>query len=343
VRAVRLLPGESGLQLVDLPVPEPRAREVLVGVTAAGVCRSDVHAVDGVFEHLIRRPVTLGHEVSGVVHAVGDRVADVAVGTSVVVMVGWGCGRCEWCRSGHEQLCPEGDEAGSTRDGGFAEFMLVPDERYVVPLEDIDPQIATPFGCAALSALAAVKRVLPHLTPHGSLAVLGSGGLGTYAVHYATRLSSARVVAVDTRASALERARAAGADATVLHGPETPASLMDATAGRGFDAVLDFVGSDESLAVAAGAVARRGVIALLGLAGGHVSMGFDTLAPEASITTVVAGTLADLHEVVHLARTSVLDVPLRMFPLEDAAAAVSELRGGRVDGRAVLVPSRAPS
>ena len=215
MRAARLMPGEDRLRLVDVAAPEPHDDEVLIRVVAAGVCRSDVHAVDGGFDHLIHRPVALGAEVRGGVHGVGEGVVGLPLGTTVVVMVGWGCGRCEWCRAGMEQLCPQGDEAGSTKDGGFAEFMLVPHPRYLVRLGDIDPMNATPFGCAALSARAAVKRVLPHLRDGGWLAVIGAGGLGTYAVHFATTLSSARTLVVDPRASALSRARAAGADATI--------------------------------------------------------------------------------------------------------------------------------
>lgn len=340
MRAARLLPGAQGIRVVDVPVPEPFGTAVRVRVVASGVCRSDVHTVDGLFDHLVRRPVTLGHEVSGVVDAVGPEARGLEVGTPVVVMVGWGCGSCEWCRAGLEQICPDGDEAGSTRDGGFAEFMLVPHPRYLVPLGGIDPLVATPFGCAALSALAAVKRVLPHLGVGSSVAVLGTGGLGTYAVHYAARLSRARVLAVDQRPTALDGALRAGADDGVVAGPAALAALLAVTGGRGCDAVLDFVGSDDSLALAAGLVARRGIVALLGLAGGRLSFGFEALAPEASLTTVVAGTAADLREVVELASSHPLPVPQAAFPLEDVEQAIDELRAGRIQGRAVLVPTQ---
>lgn len=339
MRAARLLPGARGLQVVDVPVPEPAGTAVRIQVVAAGVCRSDVHSVDGLFEHLLRRPVTLGHEVSGVVDALGPDAVGPPPGTPVVVMVGWGCGECRWCRSGREQLCPEGDEAGATRDGGFAEYMLVPHPRYLVPLGVVDPLAATPFGCAALTAYAAVARVLPALDGGGSVAVLGTGGLGTYAVHYASRLSGARVVALDERRSAVDGALRAGADHGIVVGPTSLDDALGLVDGSGYDAVLDFVGSDSTLSLAAALVARRGTIALLGLAGGQLSFGFETLAPEASITTVVAGTVSDLHDVVRLAQTDLLPVPRVAFPLEEAGRALDELREGRIEGRAVLVPT----
>jgi propanol-preferring alcohol dehydrogenase len=303
-----------------------------------------LHTVDGRFDHLIKRPVTLGHEVSGIVDALGPLAFGLEAGEPVVVMAGWGCGSCEWCRSGREQICPDADEAGATRDGGLAEFMLVPHPRYLVPLNGIDPALATPFGCAAVTALAAVTRVMPHLRIGSTVAVLGTGGLGTYAVHYTARhytarLSPARVLAVDHRRSALDGALRAGAHEGVVAGPDVLTSIRAATADRGCDAVLDFVGSDESLALAAGLVARRGVVALLGLAGGRLAFDFETLAPEATLTTVVAGSVADLHEVVRLASSELPPVPQVAFALEDVQLALDELRAGRIEGRAVVVPS----
>mgnify|MGYP000953718317 CR=1 FL=1 len=339
MRAARLMPGARGVQVVDVPIPEPSGTSVRIRVAAAGVCRSDVHSVDGHFDHLLRLPVTLGHEVSGVVDALGPEAAGPAPGTPVVVMVGWGCGTCRWCREGRHQICPEGDEAGATVDGGFADYMLVPHPQYLVPLGSIDPLTATPFGCAALTAFAAVTRVLPNLREGSSLAVVGTGGLGTYAVHYASRLSSASIVAVDERASAIERALDAGAHEGLVADTATHEAVLAALGRARFDAVLDFVGNDQSLALAAQIVARRGTVALLGLADGQLPFGFGTLPPEASLTTVVAGTIRDLHDVVRLAQVRVLHVPQVAFPLEEADRAIALLRAGQIDGRAVLVPS----
>ena len=180
--AARLHPGASQLVIEDVPVPEPTGDAVLVRVAGAGVCRSDLHVLDGRFEELVRRPVTMGHEIAGRVAALGPSAAGVEIGEPVAVMVGWGCGFCRWCVSGHEQLCAEGREAGSTADGGFAEYVLVPHRRHLVPLGDLDCLEATPLGCAALSAYAAVKRVRPHLDGAATLVIIGAGGLGQFAV-----------------------------------------------------------------------------------------------------------------------------------------------------------------
>ena len=306
-------------------------------VAGAGVCRSDIHIVDGELTELVEKPVTLGHEVDGVVEAIGPDVADLRLGESVAVMVGWGCGHCEWCVSGSEQLCPQGDEAGATRDGGFAELMLVPHRRHLVSLGELDPVQASPFGCAALSAYGAVKRVAPNLGAGHTAAVIGIGGLGEFALQLLAHLTGARIVAIDPRESA--RARAVELGAVAVAGADAAESVREASRGRGASAVIDFVGSDETLALAARMSARRGVVALLGLAGGTVPFGFFSLAPEASLTTVLAGSVGDLQDVVRLAQQGAIETRVAVYPLEDVERALSDLRAGTVQGRAVLVPS----
>lgn len=342
MRAARLLPGADRLTVLEVPDPEPTGDALVVRVSGAGVCRSDVHVLDGAFAEVVRRPVTLGHEIAGVVEAIGPDVRDLEIGTPVAVMVGWGCGHCDLCVAGHEQLCPAGHEAGASVDGGFAELVWVPHRRHVVPLGDVNVLDATPFGCAALCAYAALKRVLPWLDGAATIMIVGAGGLGLFGVHYARALTGARVVVVDRRAEARQRALAAGAHDAISPGADAARVFGDLTAGRGAQAVVDFVGSDDSLALAAAAVAPRGVIALLGLAGGELAFRFDTLAPEASITTVVAGTVADLHDVVLLAQREPFTIPFSIYALEDINEALGDLRAGSVGGRAVILPNGAP-
>jgi len=338
MRAARLHPGERSLRLEDVPVPEPAGDQVLVRVVGAGVCHSDLHVLDGMFDDFMRLPVTMGHEIAGRVEGMGPEVRDLEVGEPVAVMVGWGCGHCEWCVSGHEQLCPSGDEAGATKNGGFAEFVLVPHRRHLVPLGSLDPLEATPFGCAALCSYAAVKRVRPYVSGGSTFVIVGAGGLGQYGIQFARVLTGATVIAVDLREERLARALELGADHGVVGGPGAAGEILERSAGRGADAVVDFVGTDDSLALAARVVGRRGLVALLGLAGGSVPFGFSALAPEASLTTVVAGTVLDLQEVVRLAQAGRIASMIEAYPLEAIGNALSHLRAGRVEGRAVVTP-----
>jgi propanol-preferring alcohol dehydrogenase len=334
--AARLFAEEPRLRLVDVPVPEPFREEVLVQVAGCGVCRSDLHILDGLFPELVRPPVTLGHEIAGRVAALGPDVDGLVEGAGVAVMVGWGCGSCALCISGAEHLCANGDEAGATKDGGFAEYVLVPHGRFLVPLGELDPIEATPLGCAGITARAAIRRAQPVLTGAATLVVIGAGGLGQYAIQLAQVLTEARVVAVD--AAEPRRRRAAQLGATAVGAGDALAEIRELTQGRGAEAVLDFVGTDETLALAGEVVATRGIVALIGLAGGRVPFHFFGTAPEATLTTVVAGSIRDLEDVVELARSGRLESEIDQYPLSSIHAALDDLRGGRIAGRAVLVP-----
>jgi propanol-preferring alcohol dehydrogenase len=222
-------------------------------------------------------------------------------------------------------------------DGGFAEFVLVPHRRHCVPLGDLDPVAAAPLGDAALSPYAVIKRVQPFLRAGSSVVVIGAGGLGQYGVQFARLLTGARVVAVDPSDSHRELALGLGADHALAPASDAAAAILELTGG-GAEAVVDFVGTDETLALAAAVVARRGIVALLGLAGGSFRFDFWGFSPEAVLTTVHAGTVHDLHEVVALARTGRLRSRVSTYPLEQVNAALDDLRAGRVAGRAVVTP-----
>ncbi|MFN0152971.1 MAG: alcohol dehydrogenase catalytic domain-containing protein [Gaiella sp.] len=335
--AARLHPGRSTLSLEDVSTPEPVGTEVLVEVIACGVCRSDLHILDGAFRDTMQLPVTMGHEIVGRVAAAGPYAGAVPLDEHVAVMAGWGCGHCRTCVSGREQICPDGNEAGATRDGGFAEYVLVPHRRHLVSLDGLDPLQATPLGCAALSAFAAVRRVAPAVLPGAAVVVIGIGGLGGFAVQLVPALTGGRVIAVDSNPERLAQAQALGATA-ILADAQAPAHIRELTGGDGAAAVIDLVGTDETLALAAGVVGRRGIVALLGLAGGSFRFSFESLAPEASLTTVVAGTIADLHDVARLARQGAIHAPVTLYPLAEIDRALADLAAGIVIGRAAVVP-----
>lgn len=322
-----------------LPIPEPEGDEVLVRVVGAGVCHSDLHVLEGMFDDQMRSPVTMGHEIAGSVAAMGPRVRELDLDQAVAVMVGWGCGFCSLCVSGHEQLCPSGDEAGATVDGGFAEFVLIPHRRHVVPVS-VDPLDATPLGCAALSSYAAVKRIRSYLGgAGGSVLIIGAGGLGQFAIQFARLMTGAQVIAVDRRPEQLRRAEKLGADYVIEAGEDAATRIEESSQG-GVEGVIDFVGLNDTLALATRVVKPRGVVALLGLAGGTAPFGFYNMQPEVVLTTVVAGTILDLQEVVNLADRGRIITDITTYGLNDVNTALEDLRAGRVIGRAVLQPGR---
>ena len=342
MRSVRLHATEPHLRLERISVPQPASGEVLVRVEGAGVCHSDLHLIDHVAdEALLRLPVILGHEVAGFVEAMGPGVNDIVQGEPVAVLPVSGCRACRWCLHGDQELCSDAAIAGATRDGGFAEFILVPARDRLVSLSGLDPAQAAPLADAALTPYRALRRVADSLRHvDATLVVIGIGGLGQYAVQLARLLYDARVIAVDGRPERLQRALELGAAAVIENGDQAVAQVLAATGGQGAAVVLDMVGTSETLELAARTVGTRGTIMLVGIEGGSIPFGFRTLAPEAELTALLSGGNARfLEDVIEFARNGRLHTDVRLYPLERFAEAFDDLRAGRITGRAVLVPS----
>ena len=339
MRAVRLhRPGEA-LRLEEVPLPEPAGAEVRVRVAACGVCHTDLHIVDGT-QTRVELPVTLGHEIAGWVDAVGPSAGDaVALGDAVVVHGGWGCGSCRECRAGAEQRCALSRAPGFQADGGYADSVLVPHPRHLVPAGGVDLVRAAPLADAGVTPYRAVRRAAPWLTPGARVLVIGCGALGQFAIQYLRLVPDTGrelvVVVSEISTASLERARELGADACVLAGDAVASTKA---LGGPADVVFDFVGSDATLAHATAAVAPGGLVVLVGEAGGTHAFGFDRLPVEAWLTTVAWGSHDDLRAVVALADSGRLGWDVEAVALSDAATAHARLRAGDVTGRLVLVP-----
>src|SRR5918999_841270 len=339
MRAIRLTEWEQPAELVSVVEPEPGPGEVLLRVAGAGLCHSDLHLMHwraGTLPYTL--PFTLGHEVAGTVAAVGAGADGPEPGTDVVVYGPWGCGRCEPCSLGAEHLCARprnGRGAGLGRDGGLAEFMVVPSPRLTVPLEGLDPVAAAPLADAGLTPYHAIRRALALLRPGTGAIVIGVGGLGHVAVQLLKVLTAARVVAVDRRDDALEVAARGGAD-LALPSSGLAAGELRRAAGRGGAAlVLDCVGTDETLALAAGAVAAGGHVSVLGLAGGTFPMRFGAVPLETPVIFSNWGTREELAEVVELARAGAIALEIERVPLAGVPAAYERLAAGGCNGRVV--------
>ncbi len=320
--AVRLPALGSPPVLTEVPVPVPAGSEVLVRVAACGVCRTDLHIVQG-SQTRVAPPVTLGHEIAGWVSAYAPTMVGeppIPPGTPVLVYGGWGCGTCTECRSGNEQRCDLGRSPGFQADGGYAEYVLVPDARYLVPLASLDPVHAAPLADAGVTPYRAVERARPWLRPGARVMVIGFGALGQFALQYLRRLPDLDLHVHDTDTRKLALAR----------------SIASAEAAGPFDVLFDFVGTDATLAQAAAAVAPGGLISLVGEGGGRLPVGFDSPAIEVSVTTTAWGSLDDLRAVVALAPE--LEWTVEPMPLGDALLALKYLASGDVIGRLALVP-----
>ena len=338
--AVRTHAAGEPLSLDELPIPEPTGDAVLVRVAGCGVCHTDLHLARTDRLRMVR-PVTLGHEIAGWIHEVGPRAAPLlrrarlAIGDAVLVHGGWGCGACRECASGVEQRCERGTSPGFQRDGGYAEYVLVPHARHLVGIGDLDPVTAAPLADEGVTPFRAVQRAVPWLTPGARVLVIGYGGLGQFALQFLRHLPDLTVAVRDIDPDKVAAATEQGAHLALLGGDESLVSL--GLAGPA-DVVFDFVGDDGSMAYAAANVAPGGLVSLVGEAGGRLSFGFGALPDEASLTTTAWGSLADLREVVRRARRGRLRWTVEPIPLRQAQAAHDRLAAGGVTSRLVLVP-----
>ena len=338
--AVRSHAAGEPLRIEEVPLPEPSRTEIRVKVAGCGVCHTDLH-IARTSRIRVDRPITLGHEVAGWIEAAGQaatpelRRLRLHPGDPVVVFGGWGCGTCGQCVSGEEQRCDRSASPGFQRDGGYAEFMLVPHARHLIGLGDLDPVQAAPLADAGVTAWRAVQRATPWLQPGARVLLIGLGGLGQFALQYLRRMPDLTIAVRELSPDKLALAGELGADLGLLDGDE---ALVELGLGGPADVVFDFVGNDPTLDYAVRNVAPGGLVSLIGEAGGRLEFGFERLPVEASITTTAWGSLADLHEVVRRAKRGHMRWTVERMPLREAAAAHDRLAEGRVAGRIVLVP-----
>ncbi len=340
MRAALLAEYHRPLELVERAEPEPSSpRSVVVKIGGAGVCATDLHAIEGLMEPAgLRPPVVLGHENAGWVHAVGDDVTATSIGDAVLLYPAYSCGLCVPCRRGHEVFCERHEFTGLTRDGGFADYVLV-DERSIVPLPGgVEPVEVAPHADAGITAYHAVKKLVPRLEPGSTVVVIGIGGVGHIGLQLVRVLGAARAVAIDTDERRRGLARELGADEVLGEEADVASAVRELTNGAGADVVIDFVGTDETHTEALAMLARRGLYSIVGYGGtvSHPSVGF--VAGENAVTGNLVGNWIDLWEVLQLHGRGAVTLRSETYPLEEVNDVLDRLREGDVTGRAVLVP-----
>jgi len=329
------------------PAPEPRGSEVLVRITRCGVCHSDVHLQDGYFSLGGDRkldvtagralPFTLGHEIAGVVEKTGPD-AKVEIGKSFAVFPWIGCGACAACRAGEENLCAAPRHLGIQVDGGFATHVLVPHAKYLIDHTGLSAALAGAYMCSGLTAYSALKRIAEH-AKRGPALLVGLGGVGMMGLSFALALFAHPPIVADIDPA--KRAAALKAGAAAAYDPADPNARKALTkATGGVFAAVDFVGSDGSLAFAAGALAKGGKAVITGLLGGTYTTPIAMFPLRVfTLEGTMTGTLDEANEMMALARAGKIPpVPIIELPLSAAQSSLDDLRGGRIVGRVVLVP-----
>jgi propanol-preferring alcohol dehydrogenase len=340
-RAVRL--EAPGRPLVDaaLDVPSPGPGEILVRVKAAGICHSDAHYRSGIGS--TNHPLTLGHEVAGIVAALGEGVREPRAGERVCLHYLVTCGECRDCRAGREQFCATGAMIGKDRDGGFADFIRVPARNAhrlpaAIPFEQ-----GAIMMCSSATALHALRKA--RVGRGDGVAIFGIGGLGVSAVQLARALGAEPVFAVDLNPAKLALARRLGATPVDAKAADPVQAIRRATGGRGVDAALELIGSARAMEQAVQALAPQGRAALAGLTQERLSIApyRDLLGREAEVIGVSDHLATEITELMQFVARGELDpgeAVTRVVPLE--AGAINQVLDGleafRDDVRCVVRP-----
>ena len=324
MKAIRLVHQGRPLELHDVPMPQPSAHEVLIRVKAAGVCHSDAHYRAGKSKvHPL--PLTLGHEVAGTIEQVGRDVKNFQPGDRVCLHYLATCGSCDWCSGGDEQFCATSQMMGKYRDGGYAEFIAMP-ERSVFKLPDEIPfEHGAIMMCSSATSLHALSKA--RLQAGETVAVFGVGGLGMSAIQLARALGAKQVFAVDINRRKLELASRFGAIQVNAAIVDPVANIHELTGGRGVDVALELIGLPLTMQQAVRSLAIHGRAALVGIMehSFDVAPYHEIINKEAEIIGVSDHLASEIPTLLEFARCGQLDLShavTRTIPLD--AGAVNE-------------------
>lgn len=335
---------------IEMPTPKPTGSEVLLKVLRSGVCHTDTHLREGGYDlgsrgsmrladRGVAYPLVMGHEVVGVVDQVGDGVVGHAPGEVRLVYPWIGCGQCSQCRSGRDNYCPSGKNLGVARHGGYADHILVPDEKYLVDVGGLDLSWAATLACSGLTAYSAVNKVLP-LSPVDPVVVMGAGGVGLTAVATLRALGHQAVCAVDVSERNLEVAGRLGATTTVLSAGDGVSKEIITACGGQVPAVIDFVNNSATAQAAFDALQKAGQLVQVGLFGGELTVPTALMALKMlTVRGSFVGSPEELRSLVELAgRGELPSIPITDAALsaESVQASLDRLTRGGVSGRIVL-------
>lgn len=315
--------------------------DVIVRVGGAGVCRTDLHIVNGDWAEAMNPalPYVIGHENSGWIHEVGPGVTNVEPGDTVILHPLATCGMCAACRRGKDMQCSASYFPGlSDNDGGMADYLRTSARSCVKLDPGTEPRDVAALADAGITADHAVRKAVPALYPGTAAVVQGAGGLGHIGIQALAALTATKIIVVDRNPDALALAKEIGADETVLADGTHVDAVKDLTGGEGAQVVFDFVAEQGAENDAWAMTAADGYDYVIGY-GGRVDLPtLDFVSGEKSIIGNIVGTYADLSELMVLAQSGRVTLHTRQYPLEAALDALHDLDAGRVRGRAVLVP-----
>jgi propanol-preferring alcohol dehydrogenase len=339
MKAMVLKEYHRAMELSELETPQIHEDEILLKVKACGVCQTDLKIFKGeIPPPIVTLPHVPGHEVAGEIVNVGDKVTGIRKGGAGVLYIYVSCHKCEWCLSGQENLCPDLKRIGFELPGGYAQYVRAPSYVFC----PIDPKIPFEEMAILTDAVATSYRavnILAQVKAGQDILIVGAGGLGIHGVQMA-KLCRARVLVADKRGRALQLAEQFGADFSINVNDESPPALIrEITKGKGVDAVIEYVGSPETLKWSLASLKKGGKLIIVGYSPGQ-PFPLDTMAMHYNEWEVKGARLctkAELLKVIQLVeQEKIKPVVSKTFPFEKANEALRTLQQEETIGRLVL-------
>ena len=349
MKSAQIIEPNKPLEINETELPKPNGNQVIVKVKSTGVCHSDLHLWEGgydtgdgfmkVTDRGVKFPVTPGHEVVGNVEEIGDSVQGVNIGDLVLVYPWIGCGQCTTCEKGNTNLCESPKSLGVFQDGGYAEYVLVPDAKFLAKIDNLDPDAAASLACSGLTAFTAVKKALTN-NPENIL-IVGAGGLGLMGVQITNALTKANIICADLDDEKLNSAKKLGAT-HIINTKQSDAvkEIMSICNDKGVDSIIDFVNAPPTVKMDLSLIRKRGNIILVGLFGGSVELPLVSIPLKAiTIQGAYTGNYNDMVELIKLAQRGVINpIVSKHYKLDDANIALNDLKNRKIIGRAVINP-----
>jgi NAD+-dependent secondary alcohol dehydrogenase Adh1 len=341
MRAVRLHEYDKRPTVDEVPDAQITGpNDVIVKIGGAGLCRTDLHLVEGQWAEKTGTPLpfTLGHENAGWVHEVGSAVEHLSPGDTVILHPQASCGLCRACRAGDDMHCLNSYFPGLNTDGGMAEYLRT-GVRAVVKIDPkLQPADVAALADAGLTAYHAVRKTVPLLYPGTKAVVIGAGGLGHIGIQTLRALTPAEIIVVDRSEGALALAKSIGAHYTVLADGGHVQQVLDLTDGNGAEVVIDFVGERGAERDGVAMLRRAGSYFVIGYGGAINVPTIDIISTEINFVGNLVGTFNDLDELMTLAAQGQVKLHTQTYPLDAVNDAMDDLDAGRLRGRGILVP-----
>ncbi|KXT18872.1 hypothetical protein AC579_3559 [Pseudocercospora musae] len=343
MRSVKVVGYHQNLEMQDSPEPKIESPlDVVVKIGAAGVCRTDIHILEGQWKEKsgVKLPYTIGHENAGWIHAVGQAVTGLEVGDPVILHPLVTCGLCRACRFGDDVHCENSTFPGINVDGGYAEFMKTT-ARSVIKLDaKLQPADVAALADAGLTAHHVAAKAAKFLRPGDNCVIIGAGGLGHIGIQVMSAISGATLIVIDRNPDALALAKQIGADHTVQANEDGSfvKQVLELTKGKGAEAVIDFVAEGGATSTGVKMLRRAGNYYVVGYGENINIPTIDIISTEINFIGNLVGSYNDLAELMILAAQGKVKLHTQQYKLEDFQKAIDDLSAGKVRGRAILIP-----